>query len=719
MQPEAQAALRRLWLKQEQARYQQRVQVQPNDVQAWRQLARVCWEAGELESALAACDHVLTLQPEDSDGLQRRLLACLALGRNEEVLATSIQMLKVFPDHADILIYQIEALRRLGRLAEALEICDRVLASPDLPIQQRLNVLHSKATFQFQRDQREDSLATVDQALALAPDDLDFHLNRARLLYRLRRLTEVLAEVESLADVPEMHCVAGCLKARALANLKRFAEADAVLQPLQEQYPHEALEREFEPWRLPGETLPDSLHKRYTGRGLYLIDFFNAQGECDWRDREFVLANIEELTADVLRYGFVAGMEPFNLLTLPIDPALQLTVARAQATAVEARMVPIRESLRIEWPSDLCNGRLRIGYVSGDFREHATAHLIRKLFRVHDRSRFEIIGFSLRPSDGSRYWRDIADGCDRFVELVGLTHAEAAMKVAKEGIHILVDLHGYTRFARPELFALRPAPVQVAFLGYPGTLGAAYIPYIVADPVVLPEELRPWFTEQPLYLDCYQVNDDEQPIAGTGITRTDAGLPEIGFVYCCFNKSSKIDPQTFAVWMRILQQVPDSVLWLLADTPHCADQLRKEAQNLNVDPGRLFFAPRRPKDEHLERHRLADLFLDTFVYNAHTTASDALWAGLPVLTLRGTTFQSRVCTSLLTALGLEGWSIARNVREYEERALEMAKDSVCLRALRADLNARRIAGLPFVTAQFAQQLEQIFEALWAVHVERK
>lgn len=714
MQPEAQAALRRLWLKQEQTRYQQRVHAHPDDASAWRHLARLCWEAGHLESALEAFDRILVLQPEDSDSLLGRIMACLTLGRNEEALATSMEALKVFPEHADVLRYQIELFQRLGRIVEALEVCDRLLALLDLPLQRRLDVLHNKATFQFQINQREESLATVEQALTLVPDDPGFRLNRARLFYQSRRFVEALTEIESLVEVAplERQCTVGCLRARILARLERFAEADAILQQLQEQYPHEVLEREFEPWRLPEETLPDSLHKRYTGRGLYLIDFFDAQSECDWRDRENVLSKITDWLADALKYGFVAGMEPFNLLTLPIDPALQLAVARAQATAVAARMASIRKTLRIEWPSDLHNGCLRIGYVSGDFREHPTAHLTRKLFRVHDRRRFKVIGFSLRPNDGSQYWRDIATGCDQFVELTEMSHAEAAAHIAKENIHILVDMHGYTRFARPELFALQPAPIQVTFLGYPGTLGADYIPYIIADRVVLPRELRPCFTEQPIYLDCYQVNDDEQWIAATGITRADAGLPEYGFVYCCFNNLSKIDPQTFSVWMRILKQVPESVLWLLAGRSNGVKQLCREAEAYGVNPERLVFASRLPKNEHLERHRLADLFLDTFVYNAHTTASDALWAGLPVLTLQGSAFQSRVCTSLLTTLGLRELIAVRDVHEYEEKALALAGSPDRLQALRTRLNKQRTISLPFATTQFVNQLEQAYWSLW-------
>ncbi len=719
MQPEAQAALRRLWLKQEQSRYQQRVQAQPDNVPAWQQLARISWEAGELESALAAFEQVLVLQPEDGESLLGRVMACLALGRNEEALATSAQILKVFPDHADTLLYQIEALRRLGYLAEALRICDRLLALPDLDLARQIAVLTAKALTLDGLNRIQEALVATEQGLNLAPGHPALTLHHAILLEQLERFAEALDVTESLIAGPRIPLGALCVKARVLAVLRHFNKADAILQELQDHYPHRQLEQVFEPWRFPEETLPDSLPKRYTARGLYLMQFFRAQADFDWRDREFVLANIEELTADALHYGFVAGMEPFNLLTLPLDPALQSAVAHAQATAVAARMAPIRKMLPIEWPSTPREGRLRIGYVSGDFREHPTAHLARKLFQVHDRTKFEIFGFSLRPSDNSYYWQDIADGCDQFVELAGLSHTEAAARIAQEGIHILVDMHGYTRFARPELFALRPAPLQVSFLGYPGTLGADYIPYLIADRIVLPKELQRWFTEHPIYIDCYQVNDDEQPVATTGITRADAGLPEYGFVYCCFNNPSKIDPQTFAVWMRIMKQVPDSVLWLLASSSHGIDRLRREAGKYGIDPERLVFASRLPKDKHLERHRLADLFLDTFVYNAHTTASDALWAGLPILTLQGTTFQSRVCASLLTALGLEELTIAKNEHQYEEWALMLSSEPTRLQELRFQLDEKRRTGLPFATAWFARQLEQAFLALWAAYSERK
>jgi predicted O-linked N-acetylglucosamine transferase (SPINDLY family) len=257
--------------------------------------------------------------------------------------------------------------------------------------------------------------------------------------------------------------------------------------------------------------------------------------------------------------------------------------------------------------------------------------------------------------------------------------------------------------------------VQVSFLGYPGTLGAEYVPYLIADRTVLPEELRSHFSECPVYLpDCYQVNDDEQPIAATGMTRADAGLPEDALVFCCFSTPYKIDPETFAAWLRILRRTPNSVLWLLSGSMRGGQRLRQTAAAQGVEPGRLLFAPRLAKAEHLERHRLADLFLDTFVYNAHTTASDALWAGLPVLSLRGCLFQSRVCASLLTALGLPEL-IAKDVVEFEDLAVTLARTPERLTELRTRLGERRLAGPPFETVRFTRDLEQAFLMMWAAH----
>ena len=717
MQPEAQAALRQVWLKREKARYQQATIANPQQAAAWRKLSQICLELGDPAAALLALDEVLALQPDDPHILVDRLRILMILQDHAAIIATADRLLARMPDSVEVGLCRMEALHQLNRPKEALAECEHWLGRSDLTVVQRMRALAFQVVLLTVLERFEEALAAAEEGLMLTPGEPVFQLNRAELLLRLHRYEPALANLDRLLNLPDLRFKALCIKIQSLVGLQRFDAADHLLREAFAEYPWEQLANVFDPRRVQRAVPVDGLHKRFTARGLHLLWFFQRQAECDWSDRDAVLADIDDLLQDALRYRYVAGMEPHRLLSLPIDPALQRAVAQAQAQAIAAHVAPLRAALTstIRWPDRRPGERLRVGYVSGDFRNHATAHLARKLFQVHDHSRFEIIGYSLWPGDDSRYWHDIVNGCDRFVELAGLSNAEAAARIAQDQVHILVDLHGYTGLARPELFALKLAPIQVSFLGYPGTLGADYIPYLIADQTVLPDWLRAGFTEQPVYLpDSYQVNDDEQPVAATGLTRVEAGLPERAFVYCCFNGPYKIEPTVFAVWMRILRQVPKSVLWLLTDSSRGEANLRMAASQQGVDSERLIFAPRLPKPDHLERLGLADLFLDTWVLGAHTTASDALWVGLPVLTRAGGTFQSRVCASLLTALGLTDL-IVENDQNYEALAVAAAHQPAHLQAWRERLIAQRLIRPPFATSGFARQIEQAFDALWALH----
>jgi predicted O-linked N-acetylglucosamine transferase (SPINDLY family) len=383
------------------------------------------------------------------------------------------------------------------------------------------------------------------------------------------------------------------------------------------------------------------------------------------------------------------------------------TVAKSAATGGRGSAVTVTQE----------PARLKIGYVSADFREHPTAHLMRSLFRTHDRRRFEIYTYSLRGDDGSAYHRQIRDDSDQFVDLSGMENAAAVRRIQADKVDILVDLMAYTNFARPEIFALRPAPIQVNWLGFPGSSGAGYMDYLLADPVALPPDQAAFCTEQPVWLpECYQVNDRWQDIAETGICRADHGLPDQGFVFCSFNQIQKLEPVMFAVWMRILGQAPGSVLWLHTHSEEAPERLRAEAAAQGIAGERLVFAERLPKARHLERHRLADLFLDTRIYNAHTTASDALWAGVPVLTCIGEAFPARVAASLLQAIGLPEL-ITHSLEEYEALAVRLATQPVELAGLRAKLADQRLRMPLFDTERFARHLERAYELMWERHVQ--
>lgn len=436
------------------------------------------------------------------------------------------------------------------------------------------------------------------------------------------------------------------------------------------------------------------------------------QEVCAWEGRADKVSRVIDGTRRALQTRRRSPLEPFCALGLPVSAALQHDIARSVADAVAARPCAQGGPLHRIAPGTR-PPRLRIGYVSSDFRDHATAQLMRGLFGLHDRDHFEVFAYSFGADDGSNHRRGIAADCDHFIDIAAASSWESAERIAADGIHILVDLKGYTREIRPQLFALRPAPVQVNWLGFPGTTGATYMDYIITDAVVTPPEVAAHFSETPVFLpDSYQVNDHLQPIDTHTPTRAACGLPEQGFVFCCFNNSYKIEPEVFSVWMRLLQAVPGSVLWLLRTSAESETNLRREAERRGVNGERLVFADRELRPRHLARHRCADLFLDTFYCNAHTTASDALWAGLPLLTCPGETFAARVAASLLHAVGLPEL-VVDSLADYERTAVNLAQTPARLAELRTRLERNRNGAPLYDTPRFVRHLEAAFQAIWA------
>jgi predicted O-linked N-acetylglucosamine transferase (SPINDLY family) len=352
-----------------------------------------------------------------------------------------------------------------------------------------------------------------------------------------------------------------------------------------------------------------------------------------------------------------------------------------------------------------------VAYVSADFHAHATAVLMAGVFEHHDRAKFEPFAISFGRDDGSPLRGRLKQGVERFIDVRGQSDADIARLMRGLEIDIAVDLKGYTSEARPAVFSLRPAPVQVNYLGFPGTMGAPFMDYLVADPIVAPEAHKPFYSEQVVWLpDTYQANDRTRETSDAPLDRASAGLPPSGFVFCCFNNSYKIQPPVFDVWMRLLKGVEDSVLWLLADNATATSNLKREASARGIDAGRLVFAPRCPLPEHLARHRLADLFLDTLPYNAHTTASDALWMGLPLVTCGGTTFAGRVAASVLHAAGFPEL-VTESLQDYEALALRLARDPEALANLKSRLIAERATMKLFDAARFTRHLEAAYATM--------
>jgi protein O-GlcNAc transferase len=426
---------------------------------------------------------------------------------------------------------------------------------------------------------------------------------------------------------------------------------------------------------------------------------------CDWGGVERMLQALRQIP------GAVQSVEPSTLIAFSDDPSEQLLAASSQAARIAGSSRPMPPPPRYD------HGRIRIAYVSRDFFAHATSFLMAELFELHDRSEFSVLGVSFTKDDGSAVRRRIAQACDQFVTLRDEPDHEIARWLREREVDIAVDLKGLTGFARPGIFALRPAPVQVSYLGHPGTLGASFIDYLIADEFLIPPASQAFYNEKIAYLpDSYQVNDRKRAVSQHTPTRAGAGLPADGLVFCCFNNNWKITAPVFDVWMRLLAAVEGSVLWLLGDNRWAVENLRRAALARGVAPKRLIFADRAPNDVHLARHRLADLFLDTLPCNAHTTASDSLWSGVPIVTCAGRSFPARVAGSLLGAVGLKGL-VTSSLEEYAALALALARDRERLRSLQAHLSHERERLPLFDAPRFCRHLEQAYRQMWRTHRE--
>lgn len=435
---------------------------------------------------------------------------------------------------------------------------------------------------------------------------------------------------------------------------------------------------------------------------------------CDWPGLENHAAKLDQMTEAALADGRKPAETPFLSVVRCDDAVRNLRIARSWGIDLERRVRAFAADL-VYNATEPHADRLKIGYLSADFGAHATAHLILRLFGLHDRERFEVFVYSYGPDDGSDYRKIIERTCDHFSDIRNLSPPAAAQLINSHKIDILIDLKGHTKDARLEICALRPAPVQLTYLGFPGSTGCAFFDYMVTDSIVSPIEEAGNFTEAPIYMpSCYQINDNQQYLPERVPDRHAYGLPDQGFVFSCFNQNYKIDVDIWDVWMRILAAVPGSVLWLFRSNDIAVRNLRRATDARGIDEKRLIFAPNVPKPDHLARLALADLFLDTRICNAHTTASDALWAGVPVLTCRGRHFSSRVASSLVAAVGLSEL-IVDDLGRYEQVAVALAADPARLKAIKQTLRTNRVNHALFDTPAFVSNLEAAYGEIWRRH----
>lgn len=648
--------------------HQRALQLRPAESGLWSNQGNTLHELRRYDEALAAHDRALALDAAYARGWSNRAGTLHAMGRHEEALAAYQRALELDPGYAEGWSNRGNTLRALRREAEALASCDRALEIQPAYAMGWSN----RAALLRDRRRYPEALADCEHALQLAPDLADAWLQRGLVYYDQRRYGEALAQFEQALLRRPDYAEAWVNKGVALHELNRHDEALIAFGRALELQP----DMDFQ--------LGQWLHAKMK--------------LCDWQGLD---AQLERLFAKVRAGARVST--PFQVLALSESEDINHSAAVLWA---RDRYPP--GPAVVFAPPKPGQQRLRIGYFSADFHNHAAAYLTAELFERHDRDRFEIIAFSFGPAREDEMRLRLRKAFDRFIDVREMDDAAVAAQARELGIDIAVDLKGHTEDSRLGIFAHRAAPLQLTYLGYPGTTGAGYIDYLIADATVIPPENRGAYSEQVVTLpDCYQVNDSTRRPASQSFGRSELGLPEQGVVFCCFNNNYKITPQAFASWMRILAAVPGSVLWLVEDNALVGKNLRAEAARAGIAPERLVFATRMDYPRHLARQRAADLFLDTWPYNAHTTASDALLAGLPVLTRIGSTFPGRVAASLLRAVGLPEL-VTESVAAYEALAIELGCDPSRLAALRMRLTANLATAPLFDTARTTRALEAAY-----------
>jgi predicted O-linked N-acetylglucosamine transferase (SPINDLY family) len=662
--------------------YDRAIGLNPSYAYALCNRGSVLQRLGRQEEALASYDRAIELDPKDSLTHYNRGSVLKDLKRYEDALASYGSAIRLNGDYAEAYVNRGNVLQELRRHEAAMESFGRALAlNPTIAeaVQGRGVSLHLLKRL-------EQALSEYNKAIALKPDLATAFLNRGNLLADLDRHIEAAADYSKAAELEPDPGTFQSL-ATSLVRCKRFDLAIACLDKAT-------------------KLDPDSKFLLGTSRGTKMH-------ACRWDGFE---ADLERIAQGVRETRAVCN--PMTLTALMDSSALMRSAAEIWVQdQIESSCEEDRSRIAEISPAPSSgreSDRVRIGYFSSDFRAHPVAYLTAGLFEHHDRTNFEVTAFAFGPESKDPILSRLAKAFDRFVDVRQKSDVEVAALVRDLGIDIAVDLNGFSGHARTKIFALRAAPIQINFLGYPGTMGAAFMDYLIADGTVVPREQQAHYVEKIAYLpNSFLPFDSSYAIAERAFAREELGLPSSGFVFCCFNNTYKILPEVFDRWMRILGRTENSVLWLQQADGPVADTLREEASRRGIDGGRLIFANRMASvDEHVARLRAAELFLDTFPYNAHATALDALWAGVPLLTYPGESFASRVAASLLRTADLPEL-IAGSPSQYEDRAVELAADAARLGQLRRKLAMR---GTPlFDTARYTRNLEAVYQAIYERH----
>lgn len=679
------------------------LELQPFNAQFRENYATILCEARRFESAVQVCDDGLRSDPANVYLLYISAIALFKLKQLPDSLQRFDKLLAIQPDHLVAINERGSVLAEMKEYEKALVAFQKAVSVNPRFAEAHLNIGNVLGAL----DRSEEAKSSFEKALALNPKLAHAWSGLGNTLCKHNLFNEALAAFDKALALEPGLAEAWLGRGNVYIQLKQYSNASTAYDEALTSKPDLA-----QAWLGRGNAYTQL--KQYDealiayDRALSLESYLKyaasnrlqvKQQLCDWTNIEAEIGQV----LSAIRNG--TPCFPGVLPSISSSPQDQLQCAKA-FVAERNIFIPL-------WRGEVySHDRIRIAYLSADFHEHATAHLISGLFEKHDSSRFQIYAISLGSNQNSDARLRIAGAVERFIDVQNRTDEQIAELVRELEIDILIDLKGFTDNARRDVLARRAAPVQVNYLGYPGTMGADYVDYIIADATIIPEDQFPFYSERVVWLpDSYQVNDSQRPISEHGPTRDECGLPKTAFVFCCFNSPYKILPSMFEIWMRLLRSNEDSILWLFEEHPMASANLRREAEKRGVSTERLVFAPKLPLADHLARYRYADLFLDTLPCNAHTTASDALWAGVPVLTCLGTTFAGRVAASLLRAIGLPEL-VTTSLAEYEALALKLAHDSTFRLATKAKLARHREVYPLFDTARFTRHIEAAYLTMW-------
>ena len=680
------------------------------------------FQSGKTDKALAKCHEIVQLHPDDPESMRVSALFAEKSGNLPLAIKWAQQGIRLAPCQSEPHLILGNMYAQSGQKKKALRCFQRAIEiNPE-----SLKARHSAGTLLLNKGNVHESMNHFKKIVQKNPLDWRAWINLCFVFRELGELNEARDCGRRATRLNSQSFHAWHNQANVFLDMARFTEAilfyekalelkpesEATLIGLgiachQEQKTDKAIEY-FERGL-----------KKNPKQGTAICNLLNiAMMECNWSKTKAYGEALDKLTVDALQRGAEVQETPFVNICRHDDVGFNLAVAQAWSRDIAKKMSEMGHSLGFQYARKR-REKIRIGYLSNNFGDHPTAQITRRLYQLHDRTRFEVYCFSYGAPDNSHYRDSIRRDCDKFVDIRKLSHARSAKAINDLRVDILVDLVGFMKGERTAIAALRPAPVQIRWLGMAGTSGADFYDYLITDRVVTPQGQETFYAEKLVYMPyCYQINDNRPYKSGQDFQRSDFGLPEDGFVFCCFNTSYKLDEVTFTIWMNILKRVPGSVLWLMANSGRMKGNLKKAAIENGVDARRLIFADKLPKHRHLSRLSLADLVLDTRMVNGAASTSDALWAGVPVLTFQGNHFASRMASSILNAVGLPDL-ITYSMEEYEEQAVKLSNESNLLAKMQSVLTNGVCQSSLFDTEGAVCNLEKAYELIWQRHLDGK